>query len=44
MPAHDVFHAAVKQGLIKEGWTITDDPLVIIIHDPDSEALVQWIK
>ena len=29
MPAHDVFHAAVKQGLIKEGWTITDDPLII---------------
>ena len=25
MPAHDVFHVAVKQGLIKEGWTITDD-------------------
>ena len=44
MPAHDVFHAAVKQGLIKEGWTITDDPLVIIINDPESEALVQWIK
>ena len=72
MPAHDVFHAAVKQGLIKEGWTITDDPLVIefgtldvytafftlmlaqmaikrhsvhlIVYDPDSEALLQWIK
>jgi XisH protein len=29
MPAHDVFHAAVKQGLIKDGWTITDDPLFI---------------
>ena len=29
MPAHNVFHAAVKQGLIKEGWTITDDPLYI---------------
>ena len=29
MPAHDVFHAAVKEGLIKEGWTITDDPLII---------------
>ncbi len=28
MPAHDVFHAAVKQGLIKEGWTITDDPFL----------------
>jgi hypothetical protein len=29
MPAHDVFHAAVKNGLIKDGWTITDDPLSI---------------
>lgn len=29
MPAHDVFHAAVKKGLSKEGWTITDDPLYI---------------
>lgn len=29
MPAHDVFHAAVREGLIKEGWTITDDPLII---------------
>jgi hypothetical protein len=29
MPAHDVFHDAVKQGLIKEGWTITDDPLLL---------------
>jgi XisH protein len=29
MPAYDVFHAAVRKGLIKDGWTITDDPLVI---------------
>jgi XisH protein len=29
MPAYDVFHGAVRKGLIKEGWTITDDPLVI---------------
>jgi hypothetical protein len=29
MPAHDVFHAAVKNALIKDGWTITDDPLFI---------------
>jgi hypothetical protein len=29
MPAHDVFHDAVKQGLIKEGWTITHDPYVV---------------
>jgi XisH protein len=29
MPAYDFFHEAVKQGLIKEGWTITADPLTI---------------
>jgi XisH protein len=29
MPAYDTFHEAVKRGLIKEGWTITDDPLMI---------------
>jgi XisH protein len=29
MPAYDVFHAAVKKGLIKDGWTITDDPLYV---------------
>jgi hypothetical protein len=29
MPAYDVFHAAVKEGLIKDGWTITDDPLYV---------------
>lgn len=27
MPARDIFHDAVKSALIKEGWTITDDPL-----------------
>ena len=27
MPAKDLFHEAVKNALIKEGWTITDDPL-----------------
>jgi hypothetical protein len=29
MAARDAFHDAVKQGLIKDGWTITHDPLVI---------------
>ena len=29
MLAYDVFHAAVKKGLIKDGWTITDDPLYV---------------
>ena len=29
MAARDNFHNAVKKALIKEGWTITDDPLVV---------------
>ena len=27
MAAKDVIHDAVKNALIKDGWTITDDPL-----------------
>lgn len=27
MPARDLFHDAVKNALVKDGWTITDDPL-----------------
>jgi len=27
MPARDVYHNTVKQALIKDGWTITNDPL-----------------
>ncbi len=29
MPTRDIFHDAVRRGLEKEGWTITDDPLTI---------------
>jgi hypothetical protein len=29
MAARDAFHDAVKQALIKDGWTITHDPFVI---------------
>ena len=29
MPAYNVFHDAVKRGLIKEGWTITADPYFV---------------
>lgn len=32
MAAKDVFHAAVRQALIKEEWVITADPLVIKIN------------
>jgi len=27
MPAGDIYHNAIKQALINDGWTITDDPL-----------------
>lgn len=27
MPAKDMYHDAVKQALIKDGWAITNDPL-----------------
>jgi hypothetical protein len=31
MSAKDIFHETVKQALIKDGWTITSDPLTIRI-------------
>jgi hypothetical protein len=29
MPAKDFYHNPVRNALIKDGWTITDDPLII---------------
>ncbi|BAY08039.1 XisH family protein [Calothrix sp. NIES-2098] len=29
MPAKDIYHSTVKNALIKDGWTITHDPLRI---------------
>ena len=29
MPARDIFHIAVKNALIKDGWTITHDPYTL---------------
>jgi hypothetical protein len=31
MPARDVFHDAVRNALIKDGWTITHDPYKITV-------------
>jgi XisH protein len=33
MSAKDLFHNAVRNGLQKENWTITDDPLTVKIGD-----------
>jgi len=49
--AKGVFHDAVKKGLVKQGWVITDDPLVIkvggfeiklIIYEPIKEVILEW--
>ena len=29
MPAKDIYHDSLKNALIKDGWTITHDPLVL---------------
>lgn len=31
MPAKDLYHETVRTALIKEGWTITDDPFILKI-------------
>jgi hypothetical protein len=31
MPARDIYHDIVRNALIKEGWKITDDPLLLPI-------------
>lgn len=31
MPAKDLYHDTVKSALIKDGWTVTDDPLILKI-------------
>ena len=35
MPAKDLYHDTVKTALIKDGWTITDDPLSIEVGGRD---------
>jgi hypothetical protein len=29
MPAKDIYHDAVKNALVNEGWTISKDPLIL---------------
>ncbi|MBY0513815.1 MAG: XisH family protein [Gemmataceae bacterium] len=33
MPASDAIHAAVKNALVKDGWTITHDPFALYYED-----------
>lgn len=38
MPAKDLYHDAVKQALINDGWTITADPYFIRYEDAELYA------
>jgi hypothetical protein len=38
MPAKDIYHDAVKNALIKDGWTITADPYFIKYEDAELYA------
>jgi hypothetical protein len=38
MPAKDIYHEAVKNALIKDGWTITADPYKIQYEDAELYA------
>ncbi|MEM9214991.1 MAG: element excision factor XisH family protein [Cyanobacteria bacterium P01_F01_bin.150] len=33
MPQYDLYHDAVKRALVKDGWTITDDPFTLEYDD-----------
>jgi hypothetical protein len=35
MPAKDLYHGTVKTALIKDGWTITDEPLSLQVGERD---------
>jgi hypothetical protein len=35
MPAKDTYHDAVRSALVKDGWTITDDPFRLVWGDRD---------
>jgi hypothetical protein len=46
MAARDTFHEAVRNALVKDGWTITHDPLslsfggVDLYIDPGAEKVI----
>ena len=44
MPRKDLIHDAVKNALIKDGWTITDDPFRIVYEDADVYADLRIVK
>ena len=44
MPRKDSIHTPVKNALIKDGWTVTDDPFRIVYEDTDVYADLRVVK
>jgi hypothetical protein len=44
MPRKDEIHEAVRNALVKDGWTITDDPFRIVYEDADVYADLRVVK
>lgn len=44
MPRKDLIHDAVKNALVKDGWTITNDPFRIVYGDTDVYADLRITK
>ena len=47
MPVKDIYHDTVKNALIKDGWTITHDPLirdVILRRSCDGTRFVRFLQ
>jgi hypothetical protein len=44
MPRKDQIHEVVKNALVKDGWTITDDPFRIVYEDADVYADLRIVK
>ncbi len=44
MPRKDKIHEAVRNALLKDGWSITDDPYRIVYEDTDVYADLRIVK
>lgn len=44
MSAKDLFHNAVKQALILDGWTITNDPLIVRYYQTSPPTLLHSVS
>ncbi|MEN8218275.1 MAG: element excision factor XisH family protein [Pseudomonadota bacterium] len=50
MPRTDLYHNQVKHALVKEGWKITlkkiisDQQIKLLVFDPETEEIIQWIS